>query len=447
MIAVDTVLLICLAAYLLRGELELAKDWVRPGALGVMMVVNLALFSFRLIAAKDAFQLAGGSWRPRALAHVAAGFGITLLLLAPHAVFGYYDAVQYNLLTSVFSEEDVAAPSSTTVAPVTAPPTTSPPNAAGTTASETTIVTTTTMPLEPAIWDGLDRLNILLLGGDAGIGRTGIRTDTMIVVSIDPLTGNTAMFSVPRNFVQVPLPPGHGVWECNCFPRLLNELYIEGIQRPEAFPGPGAPEVNAIKGGLGELLGIPIHYYALVTLDSFIGIVDALGGVTIDVPFRIVDETYPHEDGVSTEYVVIEPGRQEMDGHLALAYARIRRHADDYARMGRQRCVLEALLEQSSPAEMVVAYPRIAAVLEDTLQTDIPISRLDDFIDLLPNLASERIITVRFIPPTYVAGHDARGKDIPDVELIHNHVRIALEEPPPVAAAELGVEALEEACG
>jgi LCP family protein required for cell wall assembly len=440
MIGIDGALLVAALIYVLRGELEIAKDWVRPGSLAAMMVVNVGLFSFRLIASRDAYFLAGGIPRRQSSAPLAAGLGVAATLLVPHLVFGYYDAVQYNLITTVFQDEDVAAVVSSS-SPPAAPPATVLGNGI------TDPSTTSTATRAPAIWDGLDRLNILLLGGDSGTGRTGIRTDTMIVVSIDPDSGDIAMFSVPRNFARVPLPPGHGIWECNCFPKLLNDLYIEGAQRPEAFPGPGAPEVNAIKGGIGELLGAPIHYYMLVTLDSFVGIVDALGGVEMDVHFRIVEEIYPHEDGVTVESVVIEPGLQTLDGHFALAYARIRRHADDYARMNRQRCVLEALVKQSNPAEMVRAYPRIAAVLEDTLLTDIPISRLPDFIDLLPKVDTERITTIRFIPPTYVAGLDERGKDIPDVDRIRQDVQVAIANPSAVAVAELGLEALGETCG
>jgi len=433
MIGFDALLIGALIVYLLRGELEVAKDWVRPNALVVMMLINLALLAFRFLAANDAYHLAGGTSRLGHPAGFAAGGAIGLVLLVPHVVFGYYNVVQHNLITTVFQSEDVAAPPSNTT------PTTLD---AGVTASNAV-----TVAPGPAIWDGLDALSILLLGGDSGPGRTGVRTDTMIVVSIDPETGNTAMFGIPRNFVEVPLPDGHGVWDCNCFPKLLNDLYMEGIQRPSAFPGPGAPEVNAIKGGIGELLGIPIHYYALVTLDSFVGIIDALGGVDIDVQYLIVDEIYPHEDGVTIESVAIEPGMQTLDGHLALAYSRIRRHADDYARMNRQRCILEALVEQSNPAELVIAYPKIASVLEDTLETDIPIARLPDFIDLLPKIDTEKITTIRLIPPTYVGGKDANGKDIPDVERIRNDVQVAINNPPDVAIADLGIEALDDACG
>ncbi len=434
--AVDIIVL-GLAYIGLQNELELAKAWVRPGGLAVFMLLNVLLLAYRGWAAYDAAEIArsGRPLQTTGIGLVIAG-GIAALVLVPHAVFGYYDLVQFNLITTTFQSDDVAAPT-TTEAP---PDDDTAPAAPG---------ATTTIPpaAEPALWDGLDRLNILLLGGDSGPDRRAIRTDTMIVASIDPTEGYTAVFSVPRNWAQVPLPEGAGVWECQCFPRILNDLYYAGeVEHPNAFPGPGSPGENAIKGGISELLGIPIHYYALVDLAGFVGIIDALGGVEIEVPFRIVDEIYPHENGVDIESIDIPAGVQELDGHLALAYARIRRHADDYARMSRQRCVLEALLDQSSAAELVLAYPRIADVLKDSLQTDIPISRLDDFIDLIPILDADNIVTVRLIPPKYLAGFTESGNNLPDVERIRSDVGIVMESTPAEAMAALGIQTLDDAC-
>lgn len=416
--------------------LFVAKILVQPRLLVLLMILNLALLAYRVWAADDAYRSAkaAGAAGVR-LAPVGIGLIVGAILLIPHAALAYYDIVQYNLIATNFAAEDVAAPPATTLAPAT-----------GSGSPSTTFAGVTRAP-GPAIWDGLERLNVLLLGSDAGRDRRAIRTDTMIVVSIDPVTGDAAMLGVPRNFARVPLPEGHGVWgDCQCFPRLLNDLYYAGTERPSAFPGPGTPEENAIKGGIGELLGIEIHYYALVTLDGFVGVIDALGGVDINVPVRIVDEEYPHEDGVTREFVDIQPGLQHLDGHFALAYARIRRHADDYARMNRQRCVLEAVLEQSNPVELLFAYPRIAGVLSDALQTDIPISRLPDFIDLLPKIDGERIVTLRFIPPTYLAGFDANGNNTPDVDRIRQDVQTVLSLSPADAVAALGISALEDAC-
>lgn len=424
--------LITVAGVALLNKLEVVKAAFRPGFLISLMIGNVAVLAFRAWAADDAYRVSAG--KEPARGSLLAALAIAAVVVAPHAVAGYYDVVHYNFITSTFAADDVGTTTTTTSAPI----------AVGVT--PTSAVTTTTVAPGPALWDGLERLNILLLGGDAGAGRKSIRTDTMMVVSIDPKTGDVALFGLPRNFVRVPLPDGMGFWDCNCFPRLLNDLYVAGIETPAAFPGPGTPPVNAIKGGMQELLGIPIHYYALVTLDGFVGVVDALGGVTIDVPYEIVDATYPDEDGVTIDNIDIRPGKQHLDGHLALAYVRARRNANDYARMGRQRCLLNAILAEADPAGLALAYPRIAGVLEDTLKTDIPLSRIPDFIDLLPRIDRENLVSVRFIPPTYVAGTDSRGFNIPNVDLIRKNVQIVMNSTPSEARQALGINPIDESC-
>ena len=184
----------------------------------------------------------------------------------------------------------------------------------------------------------------------------------------------------------------------------------------------------------------------MVTLEGFVGVVDAIGGVTIDVPFLIVDETYPHEDGVTVEYVEIQPGEQHLDGHLALAYARARRHADDYARMGRQRCLLDAILAEADPVALALGYPELAGVLGDTMETDIPLSRIPDLIDLLPKIDQENMISIRFIPPEYLAGFDSSGFNVPNTDLIREHVQIVVNSTPEEARRILGIESLDDSC-
>jgi LCP family protein required for cell wall assembly len=416
--------LIAFAAVAAMNRTEVAKAWVRPTALSFMMLGNLVLLGFRMWAADDAYRLAaGGSSGTRAWAAPALA-GLAIVVVAPHAVATLYTAEQYDFIVNTFADEDVAAP---------APPT---PGAPGVTVPAV---------VEPALWDGLERLNILLLGADSGAGRRDIRTDTMIVVSIDPVTGSTAMFSIPRNYARAPLPEGVGIWDCNCFPQLLNDLYWAGGNYPDAFPGPGTPQVNAIKAAMTELLGIEIHYYMLVTLDGFVGIVDALGGVEMTIPVTIIDEEYPHEDGVTVEYMEIPAGTQVLDGHEALAYARMRRNADDYARMNRQRCVLEAVLEQSSPAELALKYTQIIGAVQEALETDIPTSRLDDFIDLLEVVDTESILTMRVLPDPYFLEADAFGQNVYDAELIREHAQLILNSPE-VAAQQLGLSSLDATC-
>lgn len=432
--AVDAFLLV-LAATIITDERLVLELGLTVAGTGSQLIANLLVLAYRVWAADDAARFVGSRDR-RALGAFVGGAGAVLVLvLVPHLAFGWATLTNEDALGDVFADEDIAAGGTTT--------TTTSASSDPTTPGETT----TTFPVAagPPIWDGLERLNILLLGGDSGAGRREIRTDTMIVVSIDPTTGDTAMLSVPRNMVNVPLPDGYGAWACDCFPRLLNDLYIAGIESPNAFPGPQEPEVNAVKAGIGHLLDLEIHYYALVTLDAFVGVVDALGGVVVDVQYNIVDESYPHENGVDREFIDIPVGPNEFDGHLALAYARIRRNANDYARMQRQRCILDAVIEQSSPIEFIRAYPELISIFKDSLRTDIPRSRLVDFVELAAKVDTEDIVTLRFIPPDYISGSNERG-NIPDVDLIREHTRLATSQNPQTVIEALAIESLDTTC-
>ena len=355
-------------------------------------------------------------------------------------MFARYDLAQYDLITTVFRDDPVTAPATTTTTDGGTTNTTQP---TGTTQPGDT--TTTAAPT--VLWDGLERLNILLLGGDFGEGRTGIRTDTMITVSIDPETGEAAMFSVPRNWTYAPLPEGMGIWDCNCYPELINELWVQGERNPDAFPGPGTPSENAVKGVISEFLGIPIHYYAMVNLDGFVDVIDSLGGVRIYVPRRVVDDNYPHEDG-TRERIVFEPGWQELDGHLALAYARTRRQDSDYFRMNRQRCVIEAMVESADPASLILNFGTLAEAIKRSMITDIPLSALPQLIDILPKVSTEEIVSVRFIPPEYHLKFrdDGGAGRIANIELVHEHVQLVLDDPQR-AVAELGLNNLDDVCG
>ncbi len=427
---VDLVFVAGLLVAVARFQIELVKTWVTPDALLGLMALNVVLLVFRAWVMAGAYMTA-----PAAGAPLSGSLGMALallLLVIPHLGFGYLAWTQYDLIRTVFAP---AATATTTTIP--------PPVTTGPLPEPTTTMPATTTTETPAIWDGLDRLNILLLGADAGVGRTGVRTDTTILVSIDPGDGELAMFSVPRDLSGAPLPDGMGLWDCHCFPDLITHLYDAGVRYPDAFPGHGDPPINALKGALSEIFGVPIHYYAMVTLDGFVGVVDALGGVTIDVPETIIDETYPHEDG-SVEQVVIEAGTQHLDGHLALAYARIRRHSDDFARMHRQRCVLGAVLDQTSPLEVIANFGALAQAIRDNVSTDIPQDRLGDFVDLLPLLSTDRVYSLRITRDEYQTGRTP-GRVYYDIARIREDAQLIMRDP--VATEEqLGLGTLDIAC-
>ena len=142
-------------------------------------------------------------------------------------------------------------------------------------------------------WDGKERLNILLIGADKQGG--GHRTDTLITVSIDPVTKKVAMFSLPRDTVDVPVPagPGRSLWGSG-FRQKINSFYIQNSDRADLWPGKQSVRgYNALKAMLGELYGLDIKYFVEVDFDGFKEVVDAIGGVTVNVQIPVVDDTYP----------------------------------------------------------------------------------------------------------------------------------------------------------
>jgi len=389
---------------------DLARLLLRPSWLVALLVVDALLLAFRLWCVVDAYRLgAGGIARtapaPRRAAAVVAGMAVVLAVtVAPHAVVGYYDVQAYDLLTSVFHR------------------------ASGLAAS----------PLSPAAGRARqstpDRVTILLIGGDAGPGRVGLRTDTMIVLSVQPASGRITLFGLPRNLVRVPLPHGPDrEFDCRCFPRPLNELYAFAQEHPALFPGAADPGVNAVRSAAEQLLGIPIDYHALVDLKGFVDMVDALGGVTIQVTEPIHVEIDHLGAGRGGPAFDLRPGRRHLDGPTALAYVRSRKTTSDYDRMRRQRCLLGALVGQVGTGRLLRAFPSLVRVAKRDLSTDIP-------LDLVPSLIGTtsrhrpRIVAVGFTPPDYVSGWASGGYPIPDVPRIRRTVRATLQGSGAVAA-------------
>jgi len=428
-----------------------------PTLLAVLLIANALLLAFRTFTVVDSYYVAtragGVGMEPRLTAAVATGMLFLLFLtLVPHGWVGRRNLALYDLFTYDFAtdigQETIAAEAGD-------------PTGAGDTipapASVATDVTVTT-EARPDPFEGLDRINVLLLGADSGVDREGIRTDTMIVVSVDPVTGYTAMFSVPRNNMNVPFPqtlPAYNAYDCHCNPQLLNLLYGWAFDHPELFPGGANPGGVAMKETIGNMLGIEVHYFALVDMDGFVEIIDALGGVTINVTERVYDDHYPHEDG-TWEVIDIPVGINAMDGHLALAYARSRQQSDDYNRMGRQRCVLEAVAEQSDPVQLISELPNLVPSIKESVTTDIPVSSFPDFIELLGKADLETIVSIRFIfdapefagtSTSYVAEWFGEGYPVPNMELISQTVATALTLPPAEAIETLNLQPIEDTCG
>ena len=235
-----------------------------------------------------------------------------------------------------------------------------------------------------------DRVNVLLLGGDGGAGRQGVRTDTVIVASIDTKTGNTTLFSLPRNLENLPFPPGSAL--AQAYPKgftapqesegLLNAVYRNGpALHPDILGPTDNPGADWLKLGVGQALGLKIDYFVLVNLDGFSALVDALGGITVNVNYYVPVGGEPSLGALPDAYIAPGPN-QHMDGATALAFARGRFGLTDYDRMARQRCAIKAIIDAADPVTLLEQYQRLAATTKDIVSTDIPRSVLDDFVNL-----------------------------------------------------------------
>ncbi|HVL84436.1 MAG TPA: LCP family protein, partial [Pseudonocardia sp.] len=296
------------------------------------------------------------------------------------------------------------------------------------------------------------RLNILLLGSDAGPDREGTRTDTMMVASIDTHTGHTILFGLPRNIQYARFPPGSAM--AAQFPdgfhdpsaprgdRLLNAVYAYGLQFPElAPPGPtDDPGINLLQSSIGYMLGLPIHYYLELNMAGFASIIDALGGLTVDVgPERLpVGGITPGGREVAPDRY-LEPGVRLLDGEDALAFARSRTGTSDYARMGRQRCLIQYVLEQKSPTDLITNFQAVATATTSSVFTNIPREVLPALVDLAGRDGGLDLASVSFDPnlpdPDEPDGFFNPGD--PNVPYMREVVRDAIARgsaPPPAPA-------------
>ena len=229
-----------------------------------------------------------------------------------------------------------------------------------------------------------ERINVLLVGVDALPWRSAVLTDTMMVVSLDPVGRAVSMVSVPRDLINVPL--GNG----DVFGPKLNSLMSYADAHPEEFPDGG---MTALQDALGALLGIDIHYYAELQFDRFISMVDAVGGVDV-----VVDEGFedPSYDGYKLDGRgwSITAGRHHLDGRNALAYARARKAAgeSDFTRAARQQQVLVALRDAvTRDGSLLWELPGLLDVVGDAITTDLPASRLPQLAAVIDEIDDESI--------------------------------------------------------
>jgi len=247
------------------------------------------------------------------------------------------------------------------------------------------------------------RYNILLLGADSGSDRFGLRPDSVNLVSIDADTGVPVMVSLPRNLQNVPFPedsPMRSVYPYgfNCGAEcLLNAVHTAAANRKDLYPNSKDPGLDATLEAVEGVTGLKVNYYVLVNMKGFKSLVDAVGGVTMDIKEPIAK--FGKDD--AWKQVYIQPGRRKLNGDEALWYGRSRVQSDDYTRMGRQKCLMQAMLKQLSPEQVVLNAGKIASSSAEMLSTDIPASELGAFGDLALKAKNQKIATLSVVPPEY----------------------------------------------
>lgn len=291
------------------------------------------------------------------------------------------------------------------------------------------------------------RYNILLMGGDAGADRVGRRPDSMTVVSIDEHSGQAITISIPRNLQNAIFEEGSPLWSIypegfNCGDEcILNALYPYVAQDyASLYTGAADPGAEAIMDAVSGVTGLSVNNYVLVDMAGFSQLIDALGGITIDVggAVPIGGGTNPETGEPNPIEGYIEPGIQKLDGFHALWYARSREGASDYDRQARQRCVQAAMLKQLDPANVLTKFSDITAAGEQIIETNLPSSSLSALGDVALKAKSYPLIQYAAGPPYY----DASFPTYPDFELFHQDVQKVIADsasgatPTPIAASQ-----------
>ena len=404
---------------------------VTPGVLPLLAVVNIALAIWRVAAGFDAVRRS----TRKQLALAVLGPASLLLVVVPHVWLGSTIAATDDFLNSMFAsgpepseaaygnEPEETIPPGWTLPPydqwVTFPPTSAGPEeslAPGATprpprgpmgsgdGSLPGLGVSVPWDRPGAVpWGDDGRFDLLLLGSDAGPYRWSRRMDVMLLVEVDVSSGKTAMVGLPRNLQNTPLPPGpaRDAVACGCFSDLFNALYVEATFRhPDRWPGTGAVQgIGAVRSVVSELTGRPVDAVLVADLWGVIKVVDAMGGIDIDVPSAVYDAHYP-DPVVGPMELYIPAGDQHLDGRLALAYARSRHSGSDYTRMARQQTLLVAIREQIG-ADTILNAPELFAAAKGFAWTDLPRDSLPNLVTLFGTAQNASVKHLRIVPPTY----------------------------------------------
>jgi LCP family protein required for cell wall assembly len=228
------------------------------------------------------------------------------------------------------------------------------------------------------------RFNILVLGTDKRPNDPGTyaRSDTMLLVNVDTISNTVRIMAIPRDLtVDI---PDYGT-------NKVNAAYFFG----EYYKVPGGGQALAVET-LSQFFNVPIEYYVAINFQGFEKVVDAVGGVDVNVPYSIDDYNYPTDEQgnlYGTMHVHFDAGLQHMDGQRALEYARTRHADNDFARSKRQLQIILAVRQKAMSLNLLPSLPALTDALGGMVETNIPLDRQIGLAQLGYNIDASSIVT------------------------------------------------------
>lgn len=428
-----------------------------------LTLVLLGLLVCHAFVVVDAYWLAGGSLRgirkaPRGVRF--AGPVMIGIVLATSVLYGEAASVTYsgvNALSNIFAPAPIFIAGNGTPGPSSSMPLddnaidTLPPDptASGSIGASGSPLATQA-PVVYSLgdlpnftgtatnWAADGQLNVLLIGIDAGPGGSrysGLRPDSMILLQVDIATGRAAMYGIPRNMINVPLPPASAAhYACHCFgagPGQLNANFLIDYLWNEAANvhpswyaqyGTGNSTtakflrgLGALQGAVSELANVQVDGTVVINLPGFVALINALApnGLSIDVPYEVKQEKgygyEPANGGKDVYNIDIKAGPQIMNGTVALEYARLRHvvgHDSDYYRMTRQQLVLRAVRDQVNPCALLPQVPAILNALGGSVWTNLPESDAPTIAALAAKIGTSNTADYSLDPTTTGAAYD-----------------------------------------
>jgi anionic cell wall polymer biosynthesis LytR-Cps2A-Psr (LCP) family protein len=329
----------------------------------------------------------------------------------------------------------------------------------GSTALAATNFTATTFKNQNSFDPIKGRYNILVLGGDSGSNRLSMRPDSISILSVSADTGVAVNIGLPRNLTRFQFKEGTPIrsvypygYNNNCGgPCFLNSVYKTTMDNHrDLYPGMAKKNttagIEATRSAVEWITGLEIDAYVLINMSSFVGLVDALGGITVNVKKALpiggqkdceqsIEPSNPAEkekyrDGTPPETMGwycsdvigwIEKGRQHMDGRTALWYSRSRHNTNDYDRMKRQREVERLVLKKVDLQTLLFRLNSVAGAGAKMIKTDIPANALPTLLDLALKARSAGLKSLQLSYPTIQA-------DNPDFSLMRKLITQKLEK-------------------